>query len=144
LIPLPGGQPTDTSLQIDINVIQPTPNISPTHSLRSFSAEEREGIDSSNTFAGIPFLIVPPSPVRVRRVSFSDHSQSSSTENLSVTTLPSNPDISISVTVDGEEEEEEVEVEDGKTGSKAATGGSSSTQRRSRCVRQASLQALTL
>ena len=49
---MPGGQPTDTSLQIDINVIQPTPNISPTHSLRSFSAEEREGIDSSNTFAG--------------------------------------------------------------------------------------------
>ena len=54
LPPLPsgGGQPTETSLQIDINVIQPTPNISPTHSLRSFSAEEREGIDSSNTFAG--------------------------------------------------------------------------------------------
>ena len=40
------------------------------------------------THSGIPFLIVPPSPVRVRRVSFSDHSQSSSTENLSVTTLP--------------------------------------------------------
>ena len=112
------------------------------------------------THSGIPFLIVPPSPVRVRRVSFSDHSQSS-TENLSVTTLPrwvgspwnlfifaqfppSNPDISISVTVDGEEEEGEEggEVEDGKTGSKAATGGSSSTQRRSRCVRQASLQVL--
>ena len=51
-LPLPGGQPTDTSLQIDINVIQPTPNISPTHSLRSFSAEERDGIESSNTFAG--------------------------------------------------------------------------------------------
>ena len=49
---MPGGQPTDTSLQIDINVIQPTPNISPTHSLRSFSAEERDGIESSNTFAG--------------------------------------------------------------------------------------------
>ena len=57
--------------------------------------------------------------------------------------LPSNPDISISVTVDGEEEEEGGEVDDGKTGkSNVATGGSSSSaaQRRSRCVRQASLQ----
>ena len=56
---------------------------------------------------------------------------------------PSNPDISISVTVDGEEEEEEGEggeVDDGKTGSNVATGSSSSAQRRSRCVRQASLQ----
>ena len=56
--------------------------------------------------------------------------------------FPSNPDISISVTVDGEEEEEDEggeEGEDGvnKTGSNVAT---TSAQRRSRCVRQASLQ----
>ena len=103
---------------------------------------------------------MPPSPVRVRRVSFSDHSQTSSTENLSVTTLPrwtaaslenlspflfsSNPDISISVTVDGEEEDEEEEGGEGDDGGTKEGGnvasGSSAAQRRSRCVRQASLQ----
>ena len=104
---------------------------------------------------------MPPSPVRVRRVSFSDHSQTSSTENLSVTTLPrwssrvfgnslslflfsSNPDISISVTVDGEEEDEEGEGGEGDDGGTKEGGnvasGSSPAQRRSRCVRQASLQ----
>ena len=98
--------------------------------------------------------------MRVRRVSFSDHSQTSSTENLSVTTLPrwrqqrlwkillflfsSNPDISISVTVDGEEEDEEEEGGEGDDGGTKEGGnvasGSSAAQRRSRCVRQASLQ----
>ena len=48
-LPLSGDS---SQLQIDINVIQPTPNISPSHSLRSFSVEEREGIESGTTFAG--------------------------------------------------------------------------------------------
>ena len=66
------------TLQIDINVIQPTPNISPSHSLRSMSGDSKDlevatNVTSDN-FAGIPFLIVPPSPVRIRRVSFSDTS----------------------------------------------------------------------
>ena len=66
-------------LQIDINVIQPTPNISPCHSLRSLAGDcarhtEAGQAAQQENFAGIPFLIVPPSPVRVRRVSFSDNS----------------------------------------------------------------------
>jgi hypothetical protein len=69
-------------LTIDINVIQPTPNISPSASLRSMSGESRDLADPSalldpsppsTAYAGIPFLVVPPSPVRVRRVSFSEN-----------------------------------------------------------------------
>ena len=120
-----GGE-TGNSLQIDINVIQPTPNISPSHSLRSFSTEDREAADSIATFAGIPFLVVPPSPVRTRRVSFSDHSLSSE-ENISML-VPTNPDISISAAA-GEGE--------------GSAPGSAAVQRR-RCVRQASLQVTDL
>ena len=120
--PRPRGGETGNSLQIDINVIQPTPNISPSHSLRSFSTEDRENADSIATFAGIPFLVVPPSPVRTRRVSFSDHSVSSD-DNISML-VPTNPDISISVA-----------AEEGEGSAPSSTA----TQRR-RCVRQASLQ----
>ena len=124
----------ESSLQIDINVIQPTPNISPSHSLRSFSVEDRDALDpgafsGSDTFAGIPFLIVPPSPVRIRRVSFSDHSQSSGDdENISLCVPGTAPDISIS----GVQDEEE----------NVAASTSTASQRRARCVRQASLQVM--
>ena len=114
------------TLQIDINVIQPTPNISPSHSLRSMSAESRD-VDpeaGGDNFAGIPFLIVPPSPVRIRRVSFSDTSIDNADEEDEMISLAEiNPEISI-------------------TGAAADNSPSSSTtaKRRSRCVRQASLQ----
>jgi hypothetical protein len=119
------GTAGDNSLQIDINVIQPTPNISPAHSLRSFSIEDRNAVNPGETFAGIPFLIVPPSPVRVRRVSFSDHSVESSDENDS-RVESSNPDISISAAPDEE----------------CQQGASTTAHRRARCVRQASLQVI--
>ena len=124
LQPRPPQDGADGSLQIDINVIQPTPNISPSQSLRSFSVEDRDALSSTGreTFAGIPFLIVPPSPVRNRRVSFSDHSQSS--EDAVSLGVPGHPNISISVVHDEE----------------PAGGGAVAAQRRSRCVRQASLQ----
>ena len=91
-------------LQIDINVIQPTPNISPSHSLRSFGAESKDleadisGSGVKENFAGIPFLIVPPSPVRIRRVSFSDTSidnEEEQEETLSVTEF--SPEINITL-----------------------------------------------
>ena len=58
----------EETLKIDINVIQPTPNISPTCSMRSMSGESRdtESADPENLYAGIPLLIVPPSPTRVK------------------------------------------------------------------------------
>ena len=65
----PAGQ--ESNLQININVIQPTPNISPSCSIRSISGESKDlGIDppanpQPDTLAGIPFLVVPPSPVKV-------------------------------------------------------------------------------
>merc|ERR1740137_442251 len=68
LTTIPPPQTSETTLQIDINVIQPTPNISPSHSLRSISGDSKD-LDPTplgDNFAGIPFLIVPPSPVRVR------------------------------------------------------------------------------
>ena len=73
-------------------------------------------------FAGIPFLIVPPSPVRIRRVSFSDTSidNEEQEETLSVTEL--SPEINI--TLSGVSEVDE-------------TG---TAVRRSRCTRQSSLQ----
>ena len=119
-------------LQIDINVIQPTPNISPSHSLRSIGAESRDleadisGSGVNENFAGIPFLIVPPSPVRIRRVSFSDTSIDNEEQEetlLSVTELAS-PEINI--TLSGLTELDET----------VAT----TAVRRSRCTRQASLQ----
>ncbi len=69
-----GGGGEENSLQIDINVIQPTPNISPSASLRSMSGDSRDLADPplEASYAGIPFLVVPPSPVKVRRVSFSE------------------------------------------------------------------------
>ena len=116
-------------LQIDINVIQPTPNISPSHSLRSIGAESKDlEADISATggvnenFAGIPFLIVPPSPVRIRRVSFSDTSidNEEPEETLSVTEL--SPEINITLSGVSEVDETVRAV------------------RRSRCTRQSSLQ----
>ena len=121
------------ALQIDINVIQPTPNISPSHSLRSIGAESKDleadissGPGVNENFAGIPFLIVPPSPVRIRRVSFSDTSIDNEEQEetlLSVTELAS-PEINI--TLSGLTELDET----------VAT----TAVRRSRCTRQASLQ----
>ena len=65
-------------------------------------------------------------------------------KSLSLFLFSSNPDISISVTVDGEEEDEEEEGGEGDDGGTKEGGnvasGSSAAQRRSRCVRQASLQ----
>jgi hypothetical protein len=68
------GGVEENSLQIDINVIQPTPNISPSASLHSMSGDSRDLADPplEASYAGIPFLVVPPSPVKVRRVSFSE------------------------------------------------------------------------
>ena len=49
---------------------------SPSHSLGSISGDSKdlEPPALGDNFAGIPFLIVPPSPVRARRVSFSYNS----------------------------------------------------------------------
>ena len=111
-------------LHIDINVIQPTPNISPSHSLRSFSADSKDleadisvGGDNEK-FSGIPFLIVPPSPVRIRRVSFSDTSLDNEEQDDNVTCAGTEaPEINI------------CEVDE-----------TQSAVRRSRCTRQSSLQ----
>eukprot|EP00090_Calanus_glacialis_P038643 TRINITY_DN67371_c0_g1_i1.p1 TRINITY_DN67371_c0_g1~~TRINITY_DN67371_c0_g1_i1.p1 ORF type:complete len:950 (+),score=100.15 TRINITY_DN67371_c0_g1_i1:2-2851(+) len=127
---IPPIQTSETTLQIDINVIQPTPTISPSHSLRSISGDSKdlETPALGDNFAGIPFLIVPPSPVRVRRVSFSDNSidnEESTDDAISISeNNQNNPDISISVAPDGDAE-------------------NVTSKRRSRCVRQASLQAPT-
>ena len=119
----------ETTLQIDINVIQPTPNISPSHSLRSISGDSKDleaGAMNAESFAGIPFLIVPPSPVRIRRVSFSDSSIDNAEEEEIIGLTEAAPEISVT----------EVVMED-----EAETSVTSSTaRRRSRCVRQASLQ----
>ena len=65
---------------------------------------------------------------------------------LSLQLPPSNPDISISVTVeevDEEAEEMEAGEEDGGSPNRSnEPSGSSTSQRRSRCVRQASLQVI--
>lgn len=115
------------TLQIDINVIQPTPNISPSHSLRSISGESKD-LDPEANFAGIPFLIVPPSPVRIRRVSFSDTSIDNAEEEDEMISLAEiAPEISVTEDVDEMQK----------------PGSSSTTKRRSRCVRQASLQVDT-
>ena len=113
-----------TALQIDINVIQPTPNISPSHSLRSFSADSKDseadlsGGGVNENFAGIPFLIVPPSPVRIRRVSFSDTSIDNDSQDEALGCLAEiAPEINIS------------EVDETVT-----------AVRRTRCTRQSSLQ----
>ena len=119
----------ETTLQIDINVIQPTPNISPSHSLRSMSGDSRDleaGNVNAESFAGIPFLIVPPSPVRIRRVSFSDSSIENAEEEEMISLTETAPEIN--VTEVGIEHEE------------AETSVMSTARRRSRCVRQASLQ----
>ena len=113
-------------LHIDINVIQPTPNISPSHSLRSFSADSKDlEADMSGSvhenFSGIPFLIVPPSPVRVRRVSFSDTSLDTEEQELACSGSDLNPEINIS------EVDETVPA-----------------VRRSRCTRQSSLQVTAM
>ena len=116
-------------MQIDINVIQPTPNISPSHSLRSMSGDSRDleaGNVNAESFAGIPFLIVPPSPVRIRRVSFSDSSIENAEEEEMISLTETAPEIN--VTEVGIEHEE------------AETSVMSTARRRSRCVRQASLQ----
>ena len=121
--------PETAGLQIDINVIQPTPNISPSHSLRSIGAESKDleadisgAAGVKENFAGIPFLIVPPSPVRIRRVSFSDTSidNEEQEETLSVTEL--SPEINIPLSGVSEVDETVTAV------------------RRSRCTRQSSLQ----
>ena len=118
----------ETTLQIDINVIQPTPNISPSHSLRSMSGDSRDleaGNINAESFAGIPFLIVPPSPVRIRRVSFSDSSIDNAEEEEMISLTEAAPEISVT--------EVEIENEEAET-------SVTSARRRSRCVRQASLQ----
>jgi len=125
---IPPIQPSDTNLQIDINVIQATPNISPSHSLRSISGDSKdlEAPVLGDNFAGIPFLIVPPSPVRVRRVSFSDNSmdnEESTDDAISISeNNQNNPGISVTAAGEGNAEP-------------------ATSKRRSRCVRQASLQA---
>ena len=118
----PGAE--TAALQIDINVIQPTPNISPSHSLRSIGAESKDleadmsGSGVNENFAGIPFLIVPPSPVRIRRVSFSDTSLDNEEQDDNVTCAGTEaPEINI------------CEVDE-----------TQSAVRRSRCTRQSSLQ----
>ena len=113
------------TLQIDINVIQPTPNISPSHSLRSISGDSKDLEPDANVnenFAGIPFLIVPPSPVRIRRVSFSDTSIDNNDEDDELISMADTnaPEIAISDATE--------------------TSTSVTAKRRSRCVRQASLQ----
>ena len=123
----PDSQPAAlTALQIDINVIQPTPNISPSHSLRSFSADSKDseadlsGGGVNENFAGIPFLIVPPSPVRIRRVSFSDTSIDNDSQDEALGCLAEiAPEINIS------------EVDETAT-----------AVRRTRCTRQSSLQVI--
>ena len=120
----PGAE--TAALQIDINVIQPTPNISPSHSLRSFSADSKDseadlsGGGVNENFAGIPFLIVPPSPVRIRRVSFSDTSIDNDSQDEALGCLAEiAPEINIS------------EVDETVT-----------AVRRTRCTRQSSLQVI--
>ena len=127
---------------LQINVIQPTPNISPSHSLHSISRESKDSEaepQHSENFAGIPFLIVPPSPIRVRRFSFSDNSleheeESEDTASLSETKIKlTQPDISITMT---EPQEEEGDKD---------TPSTTKSRRKSRCVsRQASLQVILL
>ena len=74
---------------------------------------------------------MPPSPVRVRRVSFSDNSidnEETTDDAISISENPqNNPDISISVAADGNGGDAENVV---------------ASKRRSRCVRQASLQVI--
>ena len=91
------------------------------------------GVAAADNFAGIPFLIVPPSPVRIRRVSFSD----TSIDNAEFDDEEEGEEMMMMVT----DAAPEIAITEA-AGARTETA-SSTRSRRSRCVRQASLQVGT-